>query len=68
MSTMDAVTQDLRSDGFINLQDSVYLDSYAVENMIDLVDREKLNQFDNLYAQQTEIKRTGRAKVIDHLF
>lgn len=67
-SIMDAVYQDVRYEGFINQQDSFYLNSYAVENMIDLVSRENLNRFDNLFDNQTEIKRTGRAKVIDSLF
>ena len=36
--------------------------------MIDLINREDLNRFENLMSKQTEIKRTGRAKVIDSLF
>ena len=36
--------------------------------MIDLINREDLNKFENLMSKQTEIKRTGRAKVIDSLF
>lgn len=68
ISTMDAVAQEVRHEGFVNQQDTYYLNSYSVENMIDLISREDLNRFDNLFQKQTEIKRTGRAKIIDSLF
>lgn len=51
VSTMDAVHQDVRHEGFINQQDCYYLNSYAVENIIDLVSRENLNKFNNLFGK-----------------
>jgi hypothetical protein len=51
VSTMDAVVQENRMEGFVNQQDTYYLNSYSVENMIDLVGREDLNKYENLFAK-----------------
>jgi len=59
---------ELREDGFINNIDYMYLKSYAVEHLVDLLDREKFNRYDALMHKQTEITRVGRAKIIDTLF
>lgn len=58
----------MREDGFINNIDYIYLKSYAIEHLVDLLDREKFNRYDELMNKQTEITRVGRAKIIDSLF
>ena len=35
---------------------------------MDLIENEAPNRFDNLFSAQTDIKRSGRAKIIDSLF
>ena len=55
------VKQELREDGFINEGDQVYLSSYAIENLIDLCQREHFNKFEDLMKNQTKISRLGRA-------
>lgn len=58
----------MREDGFINPIDTTYLESYGVENLINIIKREDMNRFQNLLDDQTEIKRYGRANAIDKLF
>jgi hypothetical protein len=51
----------IREEGFINTHDTVYLQSYAIENLMELISREELNRHPNLLFNQPEIKRLGRA-------
>ncbi len=48
LTEKDAPMQEIREDGFINSFDRSYLDSYAIENMMDLISREELNRYDGL--------------------
>jgi len=54
----------------VNAVDYAYLKSYAIEHFSDLLEREKLNRFDNLFNQGDEFDiklgtRKHRAMVID---
>jgi len=60
----------MRVEGFVNAVDCAYLKSYAIEHFSDLLEREKLNRFDNLFNQGDEFDiklgtRKHRAMVID---
>ena len=68
ISAHEAQGQEVREEGFINQLDSYYLKQYAIEHLIDLLARERLNRFDNLLTKQTQIQRLGRASIIDTLF
>ena len=48
MSLKDVPDQPKREEGFVNVTDQIYLKSYAVEVLIDLLSREHLNRFDDL--------------------
>lgn len=68
ISAQLAPTQEIREEGFINQSDSCYLKQYAIEHLIDLLARERLNRFDDLLTKQTDIGRLGRASIVDRLF
>jgi len=68
ISAKMAQAQEIREEGFINQPDSYYLKQYAIEHLIDLLARERLNRFDDLMIKQTEIGRLGRASIVDRLF
>lgn len=52
----------------MNLTDQAYLNQYALENLVDLIEREDLNVHPELMTHQRLIGRLGRAHIIDLLF
>ena len=58
--------QSIRKDGLVNIVDKQYLQSYAQEQLIDLIEREELNQFKGLVP--SNFHRSVRADAIDRLF
>ena len=53
ISASEVQAHEIREDGFINQLDAYYLKQYAIEHLIDLLAREKLNRFDGLMTKQT---------------
>jgi hypothetical protein len=68
ISFEEAIEQEVRTDGFINAQDSTYLSSYAVELLVELISREQKNTFTDLLMNQKGISRSMRAIFVDKLF
>jgi hypothetical protein len=40
--------QSIREEGFVNALDTVYLQSYAIENLMEVISREEQNRHTNL--------------------
>ena len=57
---------EVRKEGFINATDQYYLNSYAMEQLIELLTRERINTFECLL--DDTMKRGLRAQAIDKLF